>query len=156
MFRLSIPKEAQQMNYEPFPMIQYDINLLEYTDFSITCELYGHLQLTGINSFILISVLSHFLLHRVGSFSYKSDSQYTSKGDMSFQDLFWTHLHSSFIPASVLQQGQRTGHAHCKIHIEQITENTRTHPWIHPTTHSSIENHFWIWISPLQLTCNMT
>ena len=45
MFRLGIPKEAQQMNYGPFSMIQYNMNLLEYTGFSITCELYGYLQL---------------------------------------------------------------------------------------------------------------
>lgn len=76
------------MNYEPFPMIQCSMNLLEYTDFRITCELYGHLQLTEINSFILISILSPHLLHKVGQSSYKFDSQYISKDYMDFQDLF--------------------------------------------------------------------
>lgn len=71
MFRLGIPKEAQQMNYEPFSMIQYSMNLLEYTDFSITCELYGHLQLTEINSFFPMSILLHSLLYIAGQFSYK-------------------------------------------------------------------------------------
>lgn len=88
MFRLGIPKEAQHMNYEPFPMIQYSMNLLEYTDFRITCELYGHLQLAEINSFILISILSPSLLHKDGQSSYKFDSQYISKDYMDFQDSF--------------------------------------------------------------------
>lgn len=71
MFRLGIPKEAQRMNYDPFSMIQCRMNLLEYTDFSITCELYGHLQLTEINSFFPMSILLLSLLYRAGQFSYK-------------------------------------------------------------------------------------
>lgn len=81
--------------------IQHNMNLLEYTDFSITCELYGHLQLTEINSFFPISILSHSLLHISGQCSYKFDSQYISKDYMGFQDLFWTHFYCSFIPSSV-------------------------------------------------------
>lgn len=92
MFRLGIPKEAQRMNYEPFSMIQYNMNLLEYTDFGITFELYGHLQLTEINSFIPMSILLHSLLYIAGQFSYKFDSQFISKDYMGFQDLFWAHI----------------------------------------------------------------
>lgn len=88
MFRLGILKEAQQMNYGSFPMIQCNMNLPEYTDFSITCELCGHLKLTEINSFIPMSILLHSLLYIVGQFSYKFHSQYISKDYMGFQDLF--------------------------------------------------------------------
>lgn len=100
MFRLGIPREAQHMNYEPFPMIQYSMNLLEYTDFRITCELYGRLQLTEISSFILISILSPCLLHKAGQTSYKFESQYISKDYMDFKICF-EHIFNIFSPLQV-------------------------------------------------------
>lgn len=86
------------MNYEPFPTTQYSMNLLEYTDCSVSCELCGHLQLTEINSFIPMSMSSHSFLHVIGQFSYKFDSQYISKDYMGFQDLFEHILSVSFFP----------------------------------------------------------
>lgn len=88
MFRLGAPKEAQRMNYEPFSVTQHNMNLSEYTDFSIPCELYGHLQVTEINSFIPMTVLLHSLLYIAGQLSYKFDTQYISKDYTGFQDLF--------------------------------------------------------------------